>query len=137
MYFYSHKSRMIFTSVNVMLSFMMIFPSKLHGATSGYMAQKENSICNLWKAIYNLKPRAWCNKRCKFVTKVNINSISNHSLYIQLSSHQSIIRLAYVNDILLTGSDPSIIEETKLYLQHKFITKDLGWQIFFRHWICL
>ena len=32
----------------------------------------------------------------------------------------------YVNDILLTGSDPAGIVETKMYLKRYFVTKDMG-----------
>ena len=36
------------------------------------------------------------------------------------------VLIVYVNDILLSSSDVTSIEETKKYLQQKFVTKDLG-----------
>ena len=39
----------------------------------------------------------------------------------------------YVDDILLTGSDPGRLLETKEYLKYHFVIKDIGGQIHFRN----
>ena len=36
------------------------------------------------------------------------------------------VLIVYVDDILLSDSDATVIEETKKYLQGQFVTKDLG-----------
>jgi len=43
------------------------------------------------------------------------------------SAHKSgiVILVVYVDDILLNGSDPGGLLETKEYLKHHFVTKDM------------
>ncbi|XP_020258624.1 uncharacterized protein LOC109835036 [Asparagus officinalis] len=71
-----------------------------------YVAQGENIIYRLRKAIYGLKqsPRAWFDKFSKVISSVDV----------------------YVDDILLTGSDSVALTETKEYLNRHFVTKDMG-----------
>ena len=37
-----------------------------------------------------------------------------------------VVLVMYVDDILLTGSDPGGLLETKEYLKRHFVTKDMG-----------
>nr|XP_016451961.1 PREDICTED: uncharacterized mitochondrial protein AtMg00810-like [Nicotiana tabacum] len=50
----------------------------------------------------------------------------DQSLFTKRASNDVVIVLVYVDDILITGSNEELIEETKTTLHNKFKVKDLG-----------
>jgi len=51
---------------------------------------------------------------------------SNHSVFIRRIKSVIVILVVYADDVLLTDSDPEGLLETKEYLKHHFVTKDMG-----------
>lgn len=68
-----------------------------------------NLVCKLHKAIYDLieAPRAWFDKlHGVLLTLGFISAKSNQSLFVKTTSQPKFHLLVYINDILVTGSDP-------------------------------
>jgi len=55
-----------------------------------------------------------------------IRSQSDHSVFYHHSSQGCIYLIAYVDDIVITGSDQQGILQLKQHLSNEFQTKDLG-----------
>ena len=53
-------------------------------------------------------------------------SKSDHSVFYRNSSSGIILLVAYVDDIVITGSDSKGISSLKSFIQSQFHTKDLG-----------
>ena len=53
-------------------------------------------------------------------------SLAYPSLFIYHSSHGILVLLLYVDDMLLTGSSPSLLNQFIDVLYHEFAMKDLG-----------
>ncbi|KAJ4769263.1 hypothetical protein LUZ62_053520 [Rhynchospora pubera] len=86
-------------------------------------------VCKLNKAIYGLKqaPRAWFSKLKNFLLSHQFNcSQANNSLFILHKGNTLIYLLVYVDDILITGNDPSAVHALMQSLDHKFSLKNLG-----------
>lgn len=86
-------------------------------------------VCKLHKALYGLKqaPRAWFQALREFLISCGFtNSKSDASLFIYKSDSIIAYFLIYVDDLLLTGNNPSFLEEFKASLAAKFSLKDLG-----------
>ena len=95
----------------------------------GYIAQGENIVCRLRKAIYGLKqsPRAWFEKFSMIISGIEFACChSDHSVFVRRTKSSSVILAVYVDDILLTGSDSVTLAETNEYLKRHFVTKDMG-----------
>ena len=91
-------------------------------------------MCKLKKAIYGLKqsPRAWFDKFSQVVFVARFRrSQADHSVFVPHSSSSIVVLIVHVEDILLSGSDVTSIEETKKYLQQQFVTKNLGNLMYF------
>lgn len=89
----------------------------------------DNLVCKLHKAIYGLKqaPRVW-NEKLKS-TLMNLGYIptkSDSSLYIQCKQKKIAYILVYVDDIIITGNDSQVMDQTIKYLDQVFSIKDLG-----------
>jgi len=96
---------------------------------SEYVALGESMVCKLKKAIYDLKqsPRAWFEKFNRVVSENGFQHCHfDNSMFIRQSSVGFIILALYVDDILLTGNDPTGIGKAKAYLKAHFVTKDMG-----------
>ena len=77
-------------------------------------------VCKLNKALYGLKQasRAWFHKLRIALLQYGFNSSrADSSLFFYHTKKDTIILLVYVNDILVTGSDPSLVSHfiTSLY----------------------
>ena len=96
----------------------------------GFVAQREiGKVCHLRKSLYGLKqsPRAWFGKFSQAVKKFGLQkSKSDHSVFYRNSSSGIILLVVYVDDIVITGSDPTGISSLKSFLHSQFHTKDLG-----------
>lgn len=94
----------------------------------------ESHVCRLKKAIYGLKqsPRAWYSKLHNALTSQSFTkSEADSSLFTKHSEHGITILLIYVDDIIITGSDLSGINDIKAYLKSVFDIKDLGYLRYF------
>jgi Reverse transcriptase (RNA-dependent DNA polymerase) len=96
----------------------------------GLSVLKENGlVCKLKKAIYGLKqsPRAWYGKLSSTLVKIGYKKCeADSSVFIKRSQKGIIVILIYVDDLVITGSDLSGIEDLKHHLNREFDIKDLG-----------
>ncbi|KAF5476382.1 hypothetical protein F2P56_008105 [Juglans regia] len=96
----------------------------------GYIdASHPNHVCRLKKAIYGLKqaPRAWFHRFSHFLIKIGFNgSKADSSLFVHSSDNGIIYLLLYVDDIVITGINVSLIDTFINKLRQEFSMKDLG-----------
>ena len=95
----------------------------------GYVdSSHPNHVCSLKMAIYGLKqaPRAWFHRFSHFLLTVGFNcSKADSSLFVYLIAHEIIYLLLYVNDIIITDNNVSLIDTFIHKLRQEF-SKDLG-----------
>lgn len=83
----------------------------------------------LIKSLYGLRqePREWFTKFSQVVLAYGFTqSKADNSLFVFHTSKSFTALLVYVDDIILSGSYPSIIASVKICLQSHFKLKDLG-----------
>jgi hypothetical protein len=88
-----------------------------------------HKVCKLNKAIYCLKqaPRAWYTRLSTFLLELGFHgSLVDTSLFIYLHGSIQIYMLVYVDDIIITGTHPTVISNIITKLQSEFPLKDLG-----------
>lgn len=88
---------------------------------------KPDYVCRLRKAIYGLKqaPRAWYIELRNYLLSAGfVNSISDASLFILKKGKSMVYMLIYVDDILVTGNDDGLIQQTLHALAMRFSIKD-------------
>uniref|UniRef100_A0A2N9JAS4 Reverse transcriptase Ty1/copia-type domain-containing protein n=1 Tax=Fagus sylvatica TaxID=28930 RepID=A0A2N9JAS4_FAGSY len=88
-----------------------------------------NHICQLKKALYGLKqaPRAWFQRFSSFLLQLGFYcSRADTSLFVFHKHSNIIYLLLYVDDIIITGNNPSLLENFTCKLNSEFATKDLG-----------
>ena len=86
-------------------------------------------VCKLKKALYSLKqaPRAWVQRFSSFILKLGFTcSHDDTSLFVLHRQQQIIYLLLYVDDIILTSYNNSLLNSFIQQLHSKFTTKDLG-----------
>lgn len=86
-------------------------------------------MCRLKKALYGLRqaPRAWFEKLKGFLVSVGfVVSKFDASLFVRVVSALTLYVLVYVDDIIITGDVPSIIEWFVKLLNSEFSLKDMG-----------
>ncbi|RVX17039.1 Retrovirus-related Pol polyprotein from transposon RE1 [Vitis vinifera] len=91
--------------------------------------QYPHYVCKLHKALYGLKqaPRAWFQKlRVALVDYGFQSSQADTSLFIHHTTSDILILLVYVDDILVTSSNPKLVSHFISYLHDKFALRDLG-----------
>ncbi|XP_016649007.1 PREDICTED: uncharacterized mitochondrial protein AtMg00810-like [Prunus mume] len=91
-------------------------------------------VCRLKKSLYGLKqaPRAWNERFTSFLPSLGFQaSNADPSLFIQHSSLGTVVLLLYVDDIILTGSNSSLITSVIGALTQEFDMKDLGQLTYF------
>jgi hypothetical protein len=111
----------------------------LHGSLTEdvYMEQPQgfvdkahpNLVCKLHKAIYGLKqaPRAWYTRLSQFLLDLGfIASLVDTALFLHISVHVKVFLLIYVDNIIVIGTHPHVINALITRMQHKFPVKDLG-----------
>ena len=90
---------------------------------------KEHMRCCLKKSIYGLKQtsRQWYLKFDSTIRKFGFQeNIDDNYVYAKFKNGKCIFLVLYVDDILLSSSDVSLLLETKKFLSSKFDMKDLG-----------
>ena len=93
-----------------------------------------NKVCKLQKSLYGLKQAShqWFAKLVTtLIAQNSTQSKSDYSLFIQRSGPNIILLVVYVDDILITGTNPTIIEALKTHLHTTLSIKDLGSLHFF------
>eukprot|EP01018_Ginkgo_biloba_P021070 Gb_14265 [translate_table: standard] len=97
----------------------------------GYVQKgKEDHVCRLKKAMYGLKqaPRAWYEKIDRYFLDTGFVRSSVYSnLYMKVRDSMSMtFILLYVDDLLITENNVSMISYLKKDLQMNFEMTDLG-----------
>jgi histone deacetylase 1/2 len=85
--------------------------------------------CKLHKALYGLKqaPRARFERLKSTLVKIGFNpSRCDPSLFTMHTNQQSTFLLVYVDDIIITGSSQTLIQQLIHKLDQEFSLKDLG-----------
>ena len=86
-------------------------------------------VCLLKKALYGLKqaPRAWFQRFSSFLLTLGFScSRADTSLFVFHQQSSLIYLLLYVDDIIVTGNNPSLLDSFTRKLHSEFATKDLG-----------
>lgn len=90
---------------------------------------KPTHVCHLRKALYGLKqaPRAWYSELKTYLTTIGFrNSLSDTSLFILKHNGDYVYLLVYVDDILVTGGSPTLVQQIIDAIARKFSIKDMG-----------
>ncbi|XP_034200148.1 uncharacterized mitochondrial protein AtMg00810-like [Prunus dulcis] len=91
-------------------------------------------VCRLHKSLYGLKqaPRAWNAKFNGYLPALGFcPSHSDPSLFVKKDGADVVILLLYVDDIIITGSSPSLIQLVIDYSSTVFDMKDMGTLTYF------
>jgi len=97
--------------------------------TIGFIKIDSSLVCQLKKSLYGLKqaPRAWYAKMDSFLLESGFfRCHSDNTVYTKKVGKSLIILVLYVDDLILTGSDPNLINHVKSSLKRKFEMTDLG-----------
>jgi len=76
---------------------------------------RKTHICRLKKALCGVKqaPRAWNAYIGSYLTKLGFTSSSDLNLHFKLVQGMTLIMVLYIDDLFLTGSEPSMIKRKK------------------------
>ena len=89
----------------------------------GYVQNNSSLVCLLNKSLYGLKqaPRSWYAKMDSFLLDTSFSRChSNPNVYTKKVGNHLIILVLYVDDLILTGSDPKLITHVKSNLKQNF-----------------
>ncbi|XP_019168865.1 PREDICTED: uncharacterized protein LOC109164771 [Ipomoea nil] len=95
----------------------------------GFQGDKPNQVCKLLRSLYGLKQasRQWNAKLTTALTKEGFQqSKADPSLFTRGHDASFIALLVYVDDIIVTSANMSLIHELKVFLDSVFKIKDLG-----------
>eukprot|EP00253_Pinus_taeda_P026931 PITA_26931 len=95
----------------------------------GFIQKDSSLVCRLKKSLYGLKqaPRAWYAKMDSFLLESGFSRCySDNTVYPKKVGNSLIILVLYVDDLILTGSDPNLINHVKSSPKKKFEMTDLG-----------
>eukprot|EP00253_Pinus_taeda_P012002 PITA_12002 len=95
----------------------------------GFIQTDSSLVCRLKKSLYGLKqaPQAWYAKMDSFLLEFGFSSYhSDNIVYTTKVGKSLIILVLYVDDLILTSSDPNLINHVKPSLKKKFEMTDLG-----------
>ena len=90
---------------------------------------KPDHVCKLQKALYGLKqaPRSWFEKSKKALLTWGFKvSVSDNSLFISTHNGDMIFLLVYVDNILITGNNSTLIKKVMDDINKCFALKTLG-----------
>ena len=89
---------------------------------------KEQQVCKLKKALYGLKQApAWYLRIDEFLLFDGFERSKNDpNLYVFHYNEDMLLLIVYVDDLVITGSNSSLIDKIKRSLSKKFDMKDLG-----------
>ena len=92
-------------------------------------AECPHNVCRLHNIIYGLQqaPQTWYQELSTLLHYLGfVTSHTNSSLFVYSRSTALIYFLVYVDDLIITGKDPSLVDTIIWQLDSKFSTKDLG-----------
>lgn len=92
------------------------------------VTQNKKKVYLLKKALYGLKqaPRAWYSKIDEHLSKFGfLRSMNEQTLYIKEEKKEMIIISLYIDDLLITGNNCTLIGEIKGELKKVFAITDL------------
>ena len=92
-------------------------------------ADYPHHVFHLQKAIYGLKqaPRAWYYELRTFLLSLSfVTSRVDSFLFVYSHGNALLYFLVYVDDLIITSSDPSLIDNIIRQLDSKFSIKNLG-----------
>ena len=92
-------------------------------------SDRPTHVCKFRKAIYGLKqaPRAWYSELRSYLLSAGFsNSLSDTSLFIYKSGRDLVYVLVYVDDIMVTGRNNTLIKRVIDNLANRFSIKDMG-----------
>ena len=95
----------------------------------GYHVQGEGLACRLNKSIYGLRQAShqWFHKfSTALISHGFTQSKSDYSLFHTGSGHTLVVLLVYVDDIIVAGPNPDMINQVQQQLQRLFKLKVLG-----------
>ena len=96
----------------------------------GYVDPRHpNHVCRLNKALYGLKqaPWAWFHRFSTFLLQFGFHcSCANPYLFVYQRKVSTLYLLIYVDDIVLTGSNPCLLKDFIACLSNEFAMKDLS-----------
>jgi len=96
----------------------------------GFTSSDKSLVFRLNKAIYGLKqaPRSWFHKlsTTTLVCMGFSSSKSDISLFTRFTTTDTLFLLIYVNDILVTGSSKTLVQNFIQRISSIFALKDLG-----------
>jgi hypothetical protein len=101
---------------------------------TGYVQNDSILACCLKKSLYGLKqaPQAWYAKIDIFLLNIGFSRChSNPNDYTKKVGSHLIILVLYVDDLILTSSDPKILTHVKSSLKKKFEMTDLDYLHYF------
>ena len=94
----------------------------------GYVQNNSSLVCLLNKSLYGLKQalRAWYAKMDSFLLDTGFSRFhSDPNVYTKKVGNHLIILVLYVDDLILTSSDPKILTHVKSSLKKNFKMSDL------------
>jgi hypothetical protein len=100
----------------------------------GFIHNDSCLVCHLKKSLYGLKqaPRAWYAKMDSFLLAIGFSRCHyDNTVYTKRVDGQLIILVLYVDDLILTSSDPKLINHVKSNLKKKFDMTNLGYLHYF------
>ncbi|CAL1359030.1 unnamed protein product [Linum trigynum] len=95
----------------------------------GYDTGDSSMVCKLVRSLYGLKqaPRAWFEKFHSTLTQVGFaQSVNDPSLFTRNTVDGIVVLLVYVDDMIITGSDPDGIRDITAILRNAFNLKEMG-----------
>jgi len=95
----------------------------------GLFSTPTSAVCKLRRSLYGLKqaPRAWYEKFAStFLDFDFLKSKYDASLFLRTTVNGVVFLLVYVDDIVITSTDLTLIDKLKQHLQNSFHMKDLG-----------
>jgi len=98
---------------------------------SGFVVEgHEDKVLKLKRSLYGLKqaPRAWNSRIDKYFQDNGfVRCLNEYALYIKTFDNEDILIVClYVDDLIFTGSNPSLFEEFKKVMSYEFEMTDLG-----------
>uniref|UniRef100_A0A2N9G958 Reverse transcriptase Ty1/copia-type domain-containing protein n=1 Tax=Fagus sylvatica TaxID=28930 RepID=A0A2N9G958_FAGSY len=106
-------------------------PTKLSMAQpTGFIdAAQPSHVCHLHKSFYGLKqaPHAWFERLTSHLLTLGFTaSVADASLFVLKQGYVIVYLLLYVDDIIITGSDSTVVSTIISQLSTTFEVKDLG-----------
>ena len=95
----------------------------------GFIQNNSSLVCRLRKSLYGLKqaPQACYAKMDRFLLDNGFSRChSNNTIYTKKVGKSFTILVLYVDDLILTSSDPNHINRVNSRLKNKFEMTDLG-----------